>query len=352
MLSVEPVRKDNLAQFIQYVAAHGSEHDASYLPGAGFAPSREHPGYVLTQDGTVVGAVSLMRTRRYLQARRGRFSFFHSLDGSHQTYSLLFNAIRRHFNGFHSVYLFLPAARMAAAEVVLQLGFAVERYSYVMRIDNLSPAGLVVPEGFTLQPIQPSDEYSANLFADAINTNFSELAGHVPMHADLVRNWAEEDTYLEDGIALLLEGRRAVGTVGVTRDSDDHNSGEIMALSVAKEHRGQGLGRLLLRHAVCFATWRGLQPVYLSLNAENSTALRLYATEGFAVAETMICYSKDCSPANLAVQQGCVAERRQAGRRPKPPSRSASDRQPPRHSASLGWTVPAIGTPAGALTRS
>jgi ribosomal protein S18 acetylase RimI-like enzyme len=240
-----------------------------------------------------------MCTPRYLQARRGRFSFFHCVEPSHHAYSLLFNAIQRHFDGLDSVYLFLPEDRRAAAEALAQLRFAIERYSYIMKIDNVSPSGLVVPEGLTLLPIHASDEHSARLFAEAINVNFRELAGHVPMHPDLVREWIEEDTYLEDGIALLLEGSRAVGTVGVMRDSEDHGSGEIMALSVAKDHRGQGLGRLLLRHAVCFATWRGLRPVFLSLNAENCAALRLYQAEGFSVTDTMVCHSRDCSAANL-----------------------------------------------------
>jgi ribosomal protein S18 acetylase RimI-like enzyme len=272
MLKVEPVGRDNLAQFIRYAAAHGSEHDESYLPDEGFAPSQEHPAYMLMQSGE---------------------------EASYHTYSLLFNAVQRHFAGLDGVYLFLPENRRAAAEALGQLGFAIERYSYVMKIDNVSPAGLVVPEGLTLLPIQASDEHFARLFADAINANFSELAGHVPMTVDLVLEWIEEGTYLEDGIALLLEGRRAVGTVGVMCDSEDHNAGEIMALSVAKEYRGRGLGQLLLRHAVCFATWRGLRPVFLSVNAENRAALRLYQAAGFSVTDMMVCYSRDCGAANL-----------------------------------------------------
>jgi ribosomal protein S18 acetylase RimI-like enzyme len=299
MFKVEPVGRDNLAQFIRYAAAHGSEHDESYLPDKGFAPSQEHPAYMLMKSGEVVGGVSLMRTPRYLEARRGRFSFFHCVEASYQTYSLLFVAIQRHFDGLDSVYLFLPEDRRASAKALAQLGFAIERYSYIMKTDNVTPAGLVVPEGLTLLPIQPSDEHFARLFADTINANFSELAGHVPTHADLVREWIEEDTYLEDGIALLLEGRRAVGTVGVMCDSEDHNAGEIMALSVEKEYRGRGLGQLLLRHAVCFATWRGLRPVFLSVNAENRAALRLYQSEGFSVTDMMVCYSRDGGAAKL-----------------------------------------------------
>ena len=300
MLKVEPVRRDNLAQFIRYVAVHGAEHDESYLPGAGFVPSGEHPAYVLWQDGEVVGAVALMRTPRYRKARRGRFSLFHCIDREPQGYSLLFDAILRHFDGLRSVYLFLPEARTAAAEAALRLGFAIERYSYVMRLDKPSPAGLAVPEGLTLLSIRPSDRQSARQFADAINASFGELAGHIPMQANNVRAWEGEETYLEGGVALLLEGTRAIGTVAITGDVDDRNAAEIGALSVARHRRGQGLGRLLLRHAVCFATWRGLHPVFLSLNAENKKALRLYQTEGFAVTDTMVCYSRDCRPTDAA----------------------------------------------------
>jgi ribosomal protein S18 acetylase RimI-like enzyme len=302
MLRVERVRRDNLAQFVRYVTAHGSEHDDSYLPGAGYAPSPEHPGYVVLQDGEVVGAVALMRTPRYLQARRGRFSVFHAIDASQRAYSLLFNVIRRHFDGLNNVYLFLPEACKAAAEAVLQIGFSVERYSYVMKIDDVSPAGAMVPEGLTLQSIQPSDEPYFHLFTDAINDSFEGLAGHLPMQPDLLREWFEEDTYLKDGIALLLQGSRAVGTAVVARDSEDHRAGEISALSVAKDRRHQGLGRLLLRHAVYFATWQGLRPVYLSLNAENNTALRLYQSEGFVVTDTMVCYSRDGSLEGPAIR--------------------------------------------------
>ncbi len=80
MLRVEAVDTINRSRFIRYAAEHGSEHDDSYLPGPGFEPSPEHPAYLLLQDDVVIGAASLMRTPRYLQAGRSRFSIFHSTD--------------------------------------------------------------------------------------------------------------------------------------------------------------------------------------------------------------------------------------------------------------------------------
>ena len=300
MLRIEAVHTDNQARFIRYAAEHGSEHDDSYLPGPGFEPSPEHPGYLLLRDDVVIGAASLMRTPRYLQAGRSRFSIFHSTDPSVQTYSLLFAAIRQHFDGLHSVYLFLPDSRVAATEAVRQLGFSVERYSYVMVRSEVNSEGLTVPEGYALRPVRPVDERCFRQFADAINANFENLAGHLPMPADGLRDWFTDETYLEDGIALLLHGDTPVGTVCVMREYEDRKAADISALSVARDHRRRGLGRLLLRHAVCFAAWRGLQPVFLSLNAENDRALHLYRSEGFVVTDTIVCFSIDCERASPA----------------------------------------------------
>jgi ribosomal protein S18 acetylase RimI-like enzyme len=39
----------------------------------------------------------------------------------------------------------------------------------------------------------------------------------------------------------------------------------------------------------------GLDPVVLSVNAENEAALRLYRSEGFVLTETVVCYALDCA---------------------------------------------------------
>jgi mycothiol synthase len=295
MERIEAVRKDNLPLFLRYVTAHGPEHDGSFLPDTDFVPSPERPSYLALLDSDVVGVVSLMRTPRYVQARRGRFAILHAPEPHSKAYPLLFSAIQLHFEGLRDVYLFLPEARRKAAEAIRQLGFSVERYSFVMKLGRAGPTGVVVPDGLTLRPIRRGEKDLFRLFADAINRSFAELAGHIPMVPEALQNWVKEATCLEDGYTLLLQARRVVGTVGVLRDIDEHNAGEVVALSVSKEMRHQGLGRLLLRHAVCFATGQGLGPIFLSLNAENSSALRLYHSEGFVVTGTMVCYSRDCS---------------------------------------------------------
>jgi ribosomal protein S18 acetylase RimI-like enzyme len=120
------------------------------------------------------------------------------------------------------------------------------------------------------------------------------------MPDDGLREWFTDETYLEDGIVLLLHGDTPVGTVCVMNEYDDRKAADISALSVATAHRRKGLGRLLLKHAVCFAAARGLQPVFLSLNAENDRALHLYRSEGFVVTDKVVCFSRDCDRATPA----------------------------------------------------
>jgi mycothiol synthase len=79
------------------------------------------------------------------------------------------------------------------------------------------------------------------------------------------------------------------------REFGDRNAAEIIALSIAREFRGKGLGRMLLRYAVRFAVSNRLQPVILSVNAENGSALGLYTSEGFVLVETVVCYARDCA---------------------------------------------------------
>jgi mycothiol synthase len=208
---------------------------------------------------------------------------------------MLFEAIRLHFDGLQSVYLFLPQDRHKTAAIVRDLGFRVDRYSTVLLLREPKARHIRFPEGIAVVPLKPTDEALIRQFAAAVNTNFSALAGHVHLSPEDVQRWFSEDTYIEEGICLLVREDQPIGTLCVMREFGDKNAAEIIALSVAWEFRGKGLGRMLLRYAVAFAVSNGLQPVFLSVNAENNTALGLYTSEGFVLAENLVCYARNCA---------------------------------------------------------
>ncbi len=71
---------------------------------------------------------------------------------------------------------------------------------------------------------------------------------------------------------------QVLGYVGLWRVAGE---AQLVNLAVRPDHRGQGLGRRLLREALALSRSEGLSPVRLEVRAGNVPALRLYASEGF-----------------------------------------------------------------------
>ena len=101
------VTESNVDRFIEYCSRYGKEHDESFLPDDAFAVSTHQPSYLLWDDHRVIGAVSLIRTQRYVDAKRGRFSIFHSAVPSLHNYSELYQAISQHFDGLDRAIFYL-----------------------------------------------------------------------------------------------------------------------------------------------------------------------------------------------------------------------------------------------------
>jgi mycothiol synthase len=294
-LRVERVTDPKDTRLLTYSREHASEHDSSYLPGDDFAISADYPAYLLLDDERSVGAVVLIRSSRYLKVQRGRFSILHSILGSKQAYSMLLSAIRPHFKDLRSVYMFLPESQSTTATILADLNFRIERYSYVLQRTAPATAQGKIPDGYTLDHLVAEDKPGLTNFAAGLNASFSEEPGHIDSSADDIAAWFGASDYLEGGICLLKRDEEAIGTICVMRDNEDSQAADISALGVLAEHRGQGLGRALLRYAVAFAAGNGLHRVGLSVSAVNEAALSLYKSEGFVVSEAVSCHALDCA---------------------------------------------------------
>jgi mycothiol synthase len=275
---------------IRYCADHGPEHDDSFLPGRDFHLSADYPAYMMYDGATPVGAVVLMRTPHYRDAGRGRFSILHSVRNTRQAYSGLLEAARPHFHDLKSVFLFLPEAKRGVRSILEGLGFAIERFSYVLENNETTVADVRFPDGFAVQPLAPSDRKGIREFADCVNECLGELTGHIASSPGTIRALFDEEWYLEGGICLLRKDGVPAGTVCVMRGQENRGAAEIGGLGILSPYRGKGLGRMLLRHARSLAAGKGLHPATLCVNAENEKAVTLYTSEGFIPMETMVCY--------------------------------------------------------------
>jgi len=289
-LVIENVSAGNVDRFVRYCARHGTEHDDSYLPAPDFSPSPSQPAYLLVGDGEVLGAVGLLRWERFLSLQKARFSIFHSRLASQAAYSMLFEAIRPHLSDLASAYLFIPDTLPQTARILEQLGFEIERYSFVLINHKPRFKALDLPPGAGITALRPGDAQLIRGFAACLNTNFNALAGHTESTLESVSEWLSDALYLEDGVRMLFVDGEPAGTLSVAREYSDPAMAEISALSVSPEQRGRGLGRLLLQDGVNFAVERGFQRVVLSVNAENRQALELYRSADFDLEQTIVCY--------------------------------------------------------------
>ena len=288
-----PVEQNNQDQLYEYCAQYGAEHDASYIPGRDFKISKEHPSFLLMEGGNVSGAISLMRTKNFLSVGKGRFSIFHSRTGDPDDYGALLDAIWPHLDDLRSVYLFIPDEKKEVAVVLEGMDFQVERFSFILERGGIPLPDPVFPDEIDIYQLTPDDREGMSQFADCINEEFKDLAGHTPSSVDFIQTFFEDVGYIEGGLCLLKKGQEPIGTIGLMHDVENMAAGEIMAVGVLEAYRGLGLGRNLLRYGYNFLINQGLDPVILSVNGENRGAIRLYESEGFQLTESVICYNID-----------------------------------------------------------
>ncbi|MDR0433081.1 MAG: mycothiol synthase [Bifidobacteriaceae bacterium] len=177
----------------------------------------------------------------------------------------------------------LPAARGFAAAV----GATRVRQLLSMRTEITPPTGssaLAAGEVGLREFVEGEDS------AAWVELNALAFANHPEQGAlgavDLARRLAQPWYVAGDLIMAVTcadgEGAAsAAGYVWVKVDPDDEGVGEIYALGVHPEHRGRGLGAVLLEAGLARIAARGLGQAKLYVDADNAAAVRLYQRRGF-----------------------------------------------------------------------
>ncbi len=81
---------------------------------------------------------------------------------------------------------------------------------------------------------------------------------------------------------VALSGMQVVGQIGLLRWSGRRSHVGMIGMGVHDEWTGRGIGRQLLAAAIDLAdNWLGLTRLELSVNVDNSRAIRLYESAGF-----------------------------------------------------------------------
>jgi mycothiol synthase len=276
----------NVDLFVDYCHRFAKAHDDSFLPDESFSSNEEYPAYLLLADENVIGAACLIRNRQFLDAKKGRLMIFHSTQTSRAAYLPLLQVILPHTDGLDFIYLFVPEERTDTRQIWEQLGFFVERYSYVLKREAASPTEVNLPAGFHLRAVTKARHEQIAHFTDLLNLNCPNSAGHVKATRVQIMDDSHDPLYLPGGLKLLYHDDTPIGTIHICKDGDEDQAASIEKLSVHPAFRNRGLGRALLKDGINFALSNGLRVVYLSV------------TEGFVKASVMICYRMDVERGN------------------------------------------------------
>ena len=101
---------------------------------------------------------------------------------------------------------------------------------------------------------------------------------------ELMHNIVTRATFVPEATWLLAGPFGVCGTVQGLRDK---SFGAIQNLGVLADHRGRGLGKLLLLKALHGFRRAGLRRAYLEVTARNESAVRLYRGLGFRATRTL-----------------------------------------------------------------
>ncbi|MBI0580845.1 GNAT family N-acetyltransferase [Neobacillus cucumis] len=293
-MKVEALNIEKISDFIEYCRKHRNEVDGSYLFDENlneFELNKENPTYIVAnKKGQAIAAASLMIDDYHQRGRTARFRIFHSKKRNSKCFHLLLQSILNHTKNLDKIFLFIPLNNKSLSKSVEQLGFSVERYSFLMVRENLDIPKFIFPNDYTIKSFRPGKDEEN--WCEVRNAGFSNLKGsEAPITPDNVKKMVSSGDYLEGGMKILFHKEKPVGVVrGAADQHDDEPIMNIGPLAILPEYQGKGLGRILLRASLQFARDNLYKRTILSVNGENEWAKELYHKEGFKEVDTFACY--------------------------------------------------------------
>ncbi len=282
--------------FLQFCRLNRPYLDDSYLSDdelRSFRGDWQDPTFLLIDDdGTVMGAASLLWNDYMRRQNRARFRIFGCQSPEPKHYARLWERVIHWApDELQALFLFIPQENSNLRKRMAHLGFTIERYSFLLERRQQALSPVLWPPGYDLRQFRRGlDEQDV---VDVRNAAFRRLQGSsTPITTTSLQHLLDSVEHLAGGILLLYYDDSPVGVVRASREW--HRGSDwlyIGMLAVVPEHQGKGLGRMLLRAALATGEFHGLFNSLLTVNAENKQAVRLYLTEGFNVNNVMECWT-------------------------------------------------------------
>jgi ribosomal protein S18 acetylase RimI-like enzyme len=157
-------------------------------------------------------------------------------------------------------------------------------HSYSMYVDLDEPPES--PEGLVFKPQAITDQKTFLDLQIEFFKGTEDPATHI-IQQNLPTLTDEElgSMFNEDTSYLALQGEEVVGLVVISIDR-----GLLMSIAVPQRYRGKGISKKLMAFALIRLKELGWGKVYLRVHVDNSPAIKLYESFGFAVESEMISF--------------------------------------------------------------
>jgi ribosomal protein S18 acetylase RimI-like enzyme len=162
-----------------------------------------------------------------------------------------------------------------AAFFFLKSGFFIEHEEWMMELEDLSRFGQIsIPSSHHVRTYRRAA--AAGLFRELYDSCFSGQAWYQPYLSDNEVSAELEDA---DDILFLFEGPSPVGFLWLRWPEPDMVA--IEPVGITMNHRGRGLGTLLIQYGLHTARSQGARGATLGVWRNNVAAIQLYEAIGF-----------------------------------------------------------------------
>jgi len=285
---------DNFNDFKAYCIEHKGEHDESFLYDEDFDEFEigyDNPTYLLYGEQGIEGVCSIIQEAYYLNGNKARVRIFHCKNNRLEDYKRLLEKILPLDSRAQRIVMFIPSSNIISRKIVEEMGFFIERYSYVMERCDKEPKEYSFPDGFSLTDfVANRDEED---YLNVRNKAFETIIGsETPITKEQVTDSMKEEKILIGGGKILRYKGRAVGVIRMELENEEGKDYSFVApLAILPEYQGKGLGSNLLRAGIKVGCENVYNDCMLTVNAENENALKLYINEGFEKTMEVVCYN-------------------------------------------------------------
>ena len=179
--------------------------------------------------------------------------------------------------GLRVLHVDVPANGAAAKASLTKAGFSwVRTHRHLLR-ESTTLSGVAGPPGYTARLLEPDETEALTALQNAV---FTGSWGYSPNTVEEIQYRLSELNEKPEEVVVLEQSGRLVAYCWTHGDGDGQ-PGRIEMMGVHPLHQRKGLGRFVTGAGIDHLLRSGARPIGLTVDSENSAAVRMYEGLGF-----------------------------------------------------------------------